>query len=201
MAYFDDKAAGWDTSPRLAMARAVAEAILARIPIPDGASIVDIGAGTGSLSLLLAERADRIVAIDSSEGMLAQLSSKSDPDRIRTIVWDIESGAPDGLAGTADYVVSMMALHHIRDTVRFAGTCREICKPDGRIAIADLDSEDGNFHEDPSRAGVRHNGFDRDSLSGIFSSAGFTALEFRTVHTMERGSRTYPLFLMTGRRA
>ncbi|HEX3649951.1 MAG TPA: class I SAM-dependent methyltransferase [Pseudonocardiaceae bacterium] len=41
-----------------------------------GADVVDVGCGTGSLSLLLAEQGHRVVGVDASTGMLAQARQK-----------------------------------------------------------------------------------------------------------------------------
>jgi len=43
--------------------------------------------------------------------------------------------------------------------------------PGGFLSIADLDSDDGQFHED--KTGVFHSGFDRNVMRQYFSEAGF----------------------------
>ncbi len=71
--------------------------------------------------------------------------------------------------------------------------------PGGRIALIDLDEEDGSFH-DPDQPGIHHHGFDRDRLIETAVAAGFAVAETRIVHELERDGRRYPLFLLTARR-
>ena len=68
---------------------------------------------------------------------------------------NLEKG--DTLTGPFDLVVSSMTFHHIRDTGMLLDRMAEILKPAGRIAIADLDSDEGKFHD--TNDGVFHNGF------------------------------------------
>jgi hypothetical protein len=75
--------------------------------------------------------------------------------------------------------------------------------PGGSIGIADLDREDGAFHED--HAGVYHDGFDRADLQEMFESIGFR--DVRSVDAAVtkkdfegRESRDFQVFLMIGRK-
>jgi hypothetical protein len=53
-----------------------------------------------------------------------------------------------------------------------------VIKPAGRIAIADLDSDEEKFHD--STAGVFHLGFDRHTMMKSFEGAGFSSIRNRT---------------------
>src|SRR5204862_5174484 len=68
-AYFDDLAGrfGRHYVPGRSW-KSVAEMILKLLP---PMRIVDIGAGEGTLSLLLAQRAEKVIAVDNSEKMIA----------------------------------------------------------------------------------------------------------------------------------
>ncbi len=74
-------------------------------------------------------------------------------------------------------------------------------EPGGFIAIADLEKEDGTFHDDS--AGVHHNGFDRDGLCRKMMAAGFPFVRMETVHrvwkTRDTGIVEYPVFYAVGR--
>ena len=74
-------------------------------------------------------------------------------------------------------------------------------QPEGFLAIADLDKEDGSFHSDPT--GVEHKGFSRDHLVRLMMDAGFTLVSMETVHHIEKPGRSrpqrYPVFFTTGR--
>jgi len=53
-----------------------------------------------------------------------------------------------------------------------------VIKPAGRIAIADLDSDEGKFHD--STEGVFHIGFDRHTMMKSFEGTGFSSIRNRT---------------------
>jgi hypothetical protein len=76
--------------------------------------------------------------------------------------------------------------------------------PGGSLCVADLDLEDGKFHED--RRGVFHDGFDRSVFKGAFQAAGFTDVRDRTAAEVTKPAsdgtkRTFTVFLLTGRKA
>lgn len=51
-----------------------------------GASVLDVGAGTGRVAIPLAARGCRVTAIDPAAGMLAQLRAKDGECRVHTVV-------------------------------------------------------------------------------------------------------------------
>ena len=72
-----------------------------------------------------------------------------------------------------------------------------------RIALADLDSEGGAFHDD--NAGVHHFGFDRLELADTLAGIGFTDIDAVTAAVIEKPTqccsvRSFPVFLMTARK-
>src|SRR5438552_2984177 len=88
--------------------------------LPDGGSVLDVGAGAGAASLALAPRAGRIVAVDQSEEMLAAFD-------------ELAAGAGvlhDSLVGSwpdvasrvepADVVVCNHVLYNVADLEPFA---------------------------------------------------------------------------------
>jgi hypothetical protein len=75
----------------------------------------------------------------------------------------------------------------------------ELLAPGGRIALADLDAEDGSFH-DADAEGIHHLGFPRDRVAGFARMAGFVEVAFSTATEIEKNGRRYPLFLLTARR-
>ena len=112
---------------------------------------------------------------------------------MKTICQDITQKP---LAEKYDVIVSAMAMHHVEDTDNLAKTFASHLKPQGKVALADLDSEDGSFHPEDTE-GVYHSGFDRDSMKSILEKNGFSNIEFVTAHTVEKESGHYPVFLVT----
>ncbi len=79
--FWDEDAATYDNSPshypRRPQEQAAWAATLRRLLPDPPASILDVGAGTGFLSLLLAGQGYRVTALDLSPGMLARLRAKA----------------------------------------------------------------------------------------------------------------------------
>jgi predicted TPR repeat methyltransferase len=195
---FHDKAADWDTRPfPLQISDGVNRAILANVPLDPSLVVMDFGAGTGLVGGRLAPHVAHLHAVDISEAMLAQLAAKPELQGRVTVHCQDLLTAPLDLQ--VDLVVSAMAMHHVEDT---AGLCRALyahLRPGGRIALADLDTEDGTFHP-PGMAGVFHAGFDRDALGALLTAAGFLDVAFTTAVDVQRDGRVWPVFLVTARR-
>jgi len=197
---FNRMAVDWDSNPtRVELARAVAGAIGQAIPIRPDMTVLDFGAGTGLLCLVLLPHVRAITAMDTSGEMLRVLSDKlaaAGIQNVRTLHADISSGGP--LTAEFDLVVSSMALHHVQDApAAIVRLCTGL-KPGGWLALADLDKEDGSFHGD-NASGVYHTGFERTELIAWFAAAGLTDVALRVAHRIDRGGRVYDVLLVRGR--
>ncbi len=213
-------AAGWDDDPaRAERARAVAAAMRRHLVAvrqahddPTGLPprrAIDLGAGTGSLSLLLADLFDEIVLVDTSAGMLEVAARKvaADPmlrTRIDTLRADLTSTDAAPTLRPAEAAYSLLALHHIEDVGALLRALHALLVPGGLLLLADLVSEDGSYHRhDPDFHG--HHGFDRQDLDAALRAAGFEPSTYEIAATTRRRDesgveRDYPLFLVTARR-
>ncbi|NTU68298.1 MAG: class I SAM-dependent methyltransferase [Chlorobiaceae bacterium] len=202
---FDSKASQWDANAvRAALADAVARAIIAHLPVSRPENALEFGCGTGLVSLRVAPRCGRLTAVDSSEGMLGMLNEKITAENVpnvETRLLDLSlAGAASNLGGSFDFVFSSMTLHHIPDTAAFLGLLYSHMSAGGTLAIADLDAEDGLFHDDATEN--VHHGFDRQALQALLEQAGFGSVSFLTAHLIEKKNRegqiaSYPVFLAT----
>ncbi len=193
--YFDEKAADWDADDRRRqLSLAIGSSILAHVPLHDRMEVLDFGAGTGLISAHVAPRVHKIIAVDTSEAMLAALAAKPELcGKVEAVCADI-TGKP--LGARFDLVISAMAMHHLPDTAALIQTFADHLKPGGRLALADLDTEDGSFHPDKA-AGVFHHGFDRAELQAMLEMHGFADIRFFTAHTVMKDGKGYPVFLVT----
>ena len=202
---FDNIAAQWDDSPmRTGIATAVADTIAAAVPLEPHWRALEYGCGTGLVGARLVSRLGHLLAADLSPSMLAVLREKAAAaglDRITTQVLDLTTTAPP--EDCFDFIFSSMTLHHIPDVRGLVRTFAAMLVAGGWVALADLDVEDGSFHG-PEVPGVAHHGFDRAELERWLREAGFSAVTFRTAHTVEKdrdgGTHRYPVFLVTARR-
>jgi len=204
---FDLAAATWDEHPaRMAMTRAVAQAICSQVPVRPTMTALDFGCGTGLVTLALQPHVRRILGVDSSPAMLAKLQEKVQAmgvTNVDALLLDFTVQPPPAEL-RVDLIVSAMALHHIADIPALLQTFVQMLAPGGALALADLDTEDGSFHPDPT--GVYHTGIDRAWLMAQFTALGLQDVRATTAHEMERPTpdgapRRYPIFLISGQLA
>jgi len=196
---FDDEAATWDDDPghekrQVAVARAIEEAV----SLSPRMSALDLGGGTGRLSILLADRVGSVVVTDPSAGMVRVAGERIEAaglaDRLRAVQADLTI---DRLDGPYDVVWSSMAMHHVQDLDRLLRAVAEVLVDGGRLAIADLDEDpDGAFHADKADFDGHH-GFDRQRLAEQLARAGFADVTFADATTILKGDREFGLFLCT----
>ncbi|MEJ2346203.1 MAG: class I SAM-dependent methyltransferase [Gammaproteobacteria bacterium] len=195
---FAEKAQDWDQSEmRTQLAAGIGSAVLERVDFHPNMAVMDFGAGTGLISGQVASKVGKITAVDVSESMLEQLAAKPElQGKVRTVCQDITEQPLDE---EFDVIVSAMAMHHVEDTDKLAKTFAEHLKPGGKVALADLDKEDGSFHPADTE-GVYHSGFDREAMKSILENNGFGNIEFVTAHTVNKETGNYPIFLVTARK-
>ena len=103
--------------------------------------VVDLGAGTGLLTLALAPRVHELVAVDISERMLERLDDRvaaDGRDNVEPLVADLRRLPLEDECATL--VVSNYAFHHLDDPGKelALAEARRILRPGGRIVICDM---------------------------------------------------------------
>ena len=196
---FDDEAATWDDDPGHEKRQvAVALAIEKALDLNPQMGAVDIGGGTGRLSILLADRVGSAVVTDPSAGMVRVARERIEAaglgDRLRAVQADLTT---DRLDGSYDVAWSSMALHHVRDLDGLLRSVAGLLVEGGRLAIADLDEDpEGAFHADKADFDGHH-GFVREDLAEQLARAGFADVSFVDVTTIDKGDREFGVFLCT----
>jgi len=170
---FNKDAATWDENPgRVKMAESVFQSLNNNFKFLKNMDVMDFGCGTGLLSVQILPFVNSVTCVDSSTGMLAVLNSKISALKLSGIYTqkvDIDNGGT--LTGKYDVVISSMTMHHIKNPAPLFKQFQEILKPGGFLCIADLDPDNGKFHDD--NTGVFHEGFDRDRMKSLLENAGF----------------------------
>lgn len=205
--HFDKAAATWDDNPiHVELADSIYEKITEKFPVSKTMSAMEFGCGTGLVSMKLAPMLKLIVAADNSEQMLDALNNKimkTGYDNVSTYKFNIDQ---DKFPDTKfDLIFSSMVLHHIKDIKALLLMISQSLNPGGYVAIADVDKEDGSFHQGISGVDVFHFGFDRDEFGKSLEEAGFANITDTTAYVFKKENKEghlieYPVFLMTGRK-
>jgi ubiquinone/menaquinone biosynthesis C-methylase UbiE len=143
--------------------------------------IADLGAGEGTLSQLLAQRAEKVIAVDNSEKMVAygaDLANKHGFKNLEYRLGDIEEPPID--PGTVDLVFLSQALHHALNPERAIRAAHGILKPGGRIVILDLLKH--QFEKARELYADVWLGFSEAELHEMLGKAGFKQVETSVVH-------------------
>ena len=194
--HFDQAAATWDLAERrVALAHAVAEAIAARVPLSNEQAVLDFGCGTGLVTLELGPKVGTMTGADTSPGMLKTLAGKAGAQGLALQLLLLNTDGMIDLDGPYDLIVSSMTLHHIPDVPALFRQFVQHLHPGGHVALADLDTEDGNFHE--PGVGYHHRGFHREQIQAWLEAVGFQNIHLETATVTHKEGKDYPVFLAT----
>ena len=138
--------------------------------------VADLGAGEGTLSQLLAQRAEKVIAVDLSPKMVEYsqaLANENGLNNLEFRLGDIENPPID--EGSVDLAILSQALHHAENPQRAITAAQRILKPGGRIIILDLLQH--NFIEARELYADRWLGFSESQLFSMLQNAGFSEIE------------------------
>jgi ubiquinone/menaquinone biosynthesis C-methylase UbiE/DNA-binding transcriptional ArsR family regulator len=173
-AYFDELAGrfGKDYVPGRSW-KAIAEAL---IKILNYKVVADLGAGEGTLAQLLAQRAEKVIAVDLSPKMVEfgqSLATQHGLTNLEYRIGDIEEPPID--SGSLDLAILSQALHHAERPQRAIDAAFRILKPGGRLIVLDLVQH--NFEEARELYADRWLGFSESELAGMLEKSGFQQIE------------------------
>jgi ubiquinone/menaquinone biosynthesis C-methylase UbiE len=158
--------------------KGIAEALLKLMP---PMVIADLGAGEGTLSQLMAQRAKKVIAIDNSEKMVEFGSELARTHGIANLEYrfgDLED-VPIR-TGTVDLAFLSQALHHAVHPEKAIAEAWRILRPHGRIAILDLNRH--QFEEAREMYADLWLGFTELEIERFLKSAGFRNVETAIVY-------------------
>ena len=134
------RVASWDQHGSANLG-AVTSAVIGVAAVQPGADVLDLGCGTGQISIPLASRGARVLGVDVSPAMASELRTQARRRGLSTlaaIALPIEE--LDLPPASVDLVVSSYALHHLRDAdkARLVAAAFGWLRPGGRLVIADM---------------------------------------------------------------
>lgn len=172
--YFDELAGkfGRDYVPGRSW-KGLAETLLQLMP---PMVIGDLGAGEGTFSQLLAQRAERVIAVDNSANMVefgARLAQENGLTNLEYRLGDLES--PPIEPNSLDLAFFSQSLHHALHPARAVRAAYDLLKPGGRIVILDLKRH--NFEQARELYADTWLGFSEMDLRTYLTDAGFEKVQ------------------------
>jgi len=164
-----------------------------------GRRTLDVGCGTGTLAVALAELGGKVWGIDSSPEMLAQAEAKETRARFK----EARGEALPFKDGWFERVVMRLSLHHL-ERQRALAEAERVLVPGGRLVIATFDPAHftGYWLNElfPSVARIDEVRFpDADTLTRELGEAGFEGIAIARVSQPGKLSRTEALERIRGR--
>jgi ArsR family transcriptional regulator len=181
-AYFDEVAGrfGRNYVPGRSW-KSLAEMLLKLMP---PMTIADLGAGEGSLALLLARQATRVIAVDHSEKMVEygrEIARRHGVPNLEYRAGDLE--ALPIAANEVDLALLHQSLHHALHPQIAVDEARRILRDGGRIVIMDLATH--RYEQAREMYADIWLGFSQVELHDLLSNAGFDAIDVSLVHREE----------------
>lgn len=216
---FNAEAAAWDSNPLVHEAsRQACTALLQRFSrlemqpagAPNGLDVLEIGCGTGLLSLQVAPFVRRLVAVDAAQGMIDVLQAKLDkgkedrevPKNVTPLALLLENPedkrlpAAEGGEGPRlkyDLILSHLVLHHIPDLKAVLSTMLGCLKPGGSLGLTDFEDfgpEARRFHPKAKMAGVYRDGINVEEMTKLLQEVGFVNVKVERAFALPKQVET-----------
>ncbi|KKK15767.1 hypothetical protein ARAM_004291 [Aspergillus rambellii] len=227
---FNDEAANWDKNPAVQEATRRAfetiEPIIQRlsgskratsgIPTAEaagGLNVLEVGCGTGLLTLRVAPLVHEIVAVDPAHGMIEMLKAKprdsssknnknnknnnnnvlplcrllEDPED--PLLPPDDTKNPTGPRRKFDLILSHLVMHHVPDLRAFLHTLFGCLAPGGRVALTDFEDfgpDAIKFHPPTKLEGVERHGLPKQWIAGLLNEVGFRDVQVRVGWTLDK---------------
>jgi len=176
--------------------KSMAEALLRLMP---PMIIADLGAGEGAFALLLAQRAKKVIADDSSAKMVEVAREQALRYGVGNLDYrlgDMEELPID--SSSVDLVFFSQSLHHALHPGRAVSEASRILVPGGRIVILDLVKH--RFEEARELYADEWLGFSETELEAMLEQAGFQEIQTSIVHKEQETPQFQTLLAVASKR-
>jgi ubiquinone/menaquinone biosynthesis C-methylase UbiE len=172
--YFDDVAHQWDNMQQSFFSESVRDKAFSVARVQKGKIAADVGAGSGFITEGLIGKGLKVIAVDQSQAMLAEMRKKfSGAAGIEYRLGEAEKlPIPDE---AVDYAFANMYIHHVESPLKAINEMVRILKPGGTLVITDMDEHEFKFLKEEQHD--RWMGFKREDVRRWFEEAGLRNVE------------------------
>ncbi len=161
--------------------------------------IADLGAGEGTLSLMLARGAKQVIAVDNSEKMVEYGAGIAKRNRVKNL--DYRLGDLEELpiaSGSVDLALFHQSLHHALHPEKALREAARVLRPGGRVAVLDL----LKHGIEQARELYAHVwlGFSQVEIIALLRRAGFESPDVSIVHREEEAPHFETLLAIASKR-
>jgi ubiquinone/menaquinone biosynthesis C-methylase UbiE len=172
--YFDEVAHQWDNMQQSFFSETVRDKAFSVAKVKRGRIAADVGTGSGFITEGLISKGLKVIAVDQSEAMLAEMRKKfSGAEGIEYRLGKAEKlPIPDE---AVDYAFANMYIHHVESPMKAIKEMARILKPGGTLVITDMDEHEFKFLKEEQHD--RWLGFKRENVKRWFEEAGLKNVE------------------------
>jgi ubiquinone/menaquinone biosynthesis C-methylase UbiE len=197
--YFEQISPRWDELRQGFYGEEVRDEVLARARILPNHTVLDVGAGTGFLTVGAAKLARRVIALDFSDSMLEEARTKLVGKNVEFKIGNAEDiPLPDS---SVDSVIGNMVLHHCPRPAVALNEMARVLGPGGILVLSDLQEHTHeSLHKEHADLWL---GFKLEQVKALLEQAGLESVEVVPLssccsETKGEGRIKIPMFLATG---
>jgi SAM-dependent methyltransferase len=160
--------------------------------LPGGATLLDLGVGTGTMAAELAPGVGRVIGVDREQAMLDAAARRcAGLDNVELLRASLDDLPLE--SDRADIALALLVLHLQAQVGPVLAEARRVVRPGGRLVVLDMMEHDREAYR--QAMGHQHLGFDPGRLAEQVRRAGFPEVRCRPLPA-DPDAKGPPLFVL-----